>query len=376
MSKKPQNKRAPMAFDVESEEAKPAKSQAKNASAQARTKAEKPRASGTKKQSNPRKAQAISVAKVVESDRDYFDISEEEAEIAATPPPKKSSWIGKLFFASIGVLLTTAFALWTDQLIRNLFTRADWLGWVALAAAALALLAFLIFIYREIASIWRQASIAKLQKDLRAAHDLNNNQEAKKAVLALRKHTKKLTGSAKGQQSLDDIDDTIMDGRDRILFAEKELLSTLDTHAIALVKGSAKRVSVVTAVSPRAIIDVSYVVIENMRLIRRLSLHYGGKPGTVGMFRLARSVIGHLAVTGSIAVGETLIQQLVGQGLAARISARLGEGMVNGLMTIRVGIAAIEVTRPAPFLANTKPKVSDFTNVFTSEITEPTEPAK
>jgi putative membrane protein len=123
---------------------------------------------------------------------------------------------------------------------------------------------------------------------------------------------------------------------------------------------SAKRVSVVTAVSPRALIDVAFVLFEAGRLVRRLSQHYGARPGALGFVRLVRDVIGHLAITGSIAIGDSLVQQLIGHGLAARLSARLGEGVINGLMTVRIGIAAIETVRPLPFSAMRRPSMGDF----------------
>ena len=34
-----------------------------------------------------------------------------------------------------------------------------------------------------------------------------------------------------------------------------------------------------------------------------------------------------------------------------RLSARLGEGAFNGALTARLGIAAIELTRPCPYIA-------------------------
>ena len=88
---------------------------------------------------------------------------------------------------------------------------------------------------------------------------------------------------------------------------------------------------------------------------------YGGRPGCIGLVRLMRAVVAQLAVTGTIAVGETVIQQVVGQGLAARLSARLGEGVVNGMLTARIGLSAMDVSRPLPFLAGKRPKLTDLT---------------
>ena len=132
--------------------------------------------------------------------------------------------------------------------------------------------------------------------------------------------------------------------------------------------------SLVTAVSPRALVDVAYVVFEAGRLIRRLAELYGGRPGTLGFFRLARDVLAHLAVTGSIAVGDSFVQQIVGHGLAARLSAKLGEGVVNGMMTARIGIAAMETARPLPFSAVKRPGMSDFLSALTAFATRKAPP--
>ncbi|WP_292155565.1 DUF697 domain-containing protein, partial [Mesorhizobium sp.] len=83
----------------------------------------------------------------------------------------------------------------------------------------------------------------------------------------------------------------IIDGANLVRLAETEILSPLDARAKMMILEAAKRVSLVTAVSPRALVDVAYVVFEAGRLIRRLSELYGGRPGTLGFFRLARGVL-------------------------------------------------------------------------------------
>ncbi len=105
----------------------------------------------------------------------------------------------------------------------------------------------------------------------------------------------------------------------------------------------------VTAMSPRAILDLLFVIAQVGAAARRIAEIYGGRPGMLGFFRLLRSIGAHLAITGGMAVGDRLLQQVVGHGIASQISARMGEGVLNGLLTARVGISALSVCRPAPF---------------------------
>jgi putative membrane protein len=95
-------------------------------------------------------------------------------------------------------------------------------------------------------------------------------------------------------------------------------------------------------------------------MLRRLAAIYGGRPGFLGSLRLARLVLSHLALTGTVALGDDVIQQLIGHGLTARLSARLGEGVINGAFTGRIGIAAIDLCRPLPYIEAERPRLRDF----------------
>lgn len=287
-----------------------------------------------------------------------------------TPPlplPRKRRLITlpRLFFGALSLLLSLAIGLWVDQLIRDLFTRSDWLGWTAAALAALALLALVVGVLRELWALRRLSSVERLHA--RSIEQLNHpTREGAQALIgeissALSDRPEAKAGRAEMARLMDDI----IDPPDLLALAEKEMLGPLDDKAIPMILNSAKRVSVVTAVSPRAIVDLAYVLFESGRLIRRIAELYGARPGTLGFVRLARDVLAHLAVTGSIAVGDGLVQQVVGHGLAARLSARLGEGVVNGLMTVRIGIAALDTVRPMPFNARKRPAMSDFLSELT-----------
>ncbi|CAN0656295.1 TIGR01620 family protein [Nitratireductor aquimarinus] len=316
-----------------------------------------------------RKPQAIdpgnAVAVVAESE-DYF--AEQDMALADPPPipPRRRSILGRVFFAAFGVLLSLAIGLWTDQLIRDLYNRADWLGWLALGVAAIGLTAFIAILTREALGIMRLASIETMRRDAADAIERNDAKEARKTVDHLMGLLAGKPETAAGRATLESLKDDVIDGADLLTVAEKELLAPLDAAARQQVLNAAKRVSVVTAVSPRALVDIIYVLFEAARLTRRIADLYGGRPGFLGFMRLVRSIFTHLAITGSMAAGETLVQQVVGHGLAARLSAKLGEGVVNGMMTARIGIAAMDAARPLPFTALQRPGVGDFLKALTS----------
>ena len=101
-------------------------------------------------------------------------------------------------------------------------------------------------------------------------------------------------------------------------------------------------------VTPTAALDILFVAALNLRMMRDLATLYGGRPSGLATVRLVRMVLGHLAVTGGLALSDNLLQHVVGKGLLGRLSARFGEGAVNGILTARVGLAARDVCRPVP----------------------------
>jgi putative membrane protein len=307
----------------------------------------------------PRAVKATEPVIVVPADFDVFDAIDEANAAPAPAVPRR------VFLSALGILLSLAIGLWLDRLIRDLFARADWLGWTALGVAAIAGLSLLLLVAKEAIALRRLASVEKMRARALEVEARDDPRAARQLVDDLAQFVSTRPETAAGRRALADLKDDIIDGVDLLRLAETELLSPLDERARSLVLDAAKRVSLVTAVSPRALVDIAYVAFEAARLIRRLAELYGARPGTLGFFRLIRSVLAHLAITGSIAAGDSVVQQLVGQGLAARLSAKLGEGVVNGMMTARIGIAAMEATRPLPFGAVKRPGLSDILAVLT-----------
>jgi putative membrane protein len=276
------------------------------------------------------------------------------------------SW-GGLFWSAASGLAALTLGLWFDRLIRDLFDRSTTLGTIGLVLAALALVALVVLLVRELTAIYRQTHIARLHIAFAEARAADDRDAARTrigeliAVYATRPET------ATPRALLNDLTREIVDGRDLIDIAERNLILPLDEQARREIAVAAKRVSVVTAISPRALLDVVFVVAQAMRLMRRIAEIYGGRPGFLGAIKLARSVASHLAITGGMAVGDSLVQQVLGHGIAAKLSARLGEGVLNGLLTARVGLSAMAVCRPMPFAAERPPGVRDVAPFLFSE---------
>ncbi|TXJ25530.1 MAG: TIGR01620 family protein [Afipia sp.] len=277
----------------------------------------------------------------------------------AVPVRKGFGWAG-IFWTALGGLVVLGLGLGISNLVEDLFNRSASLGYIGLVFAVLAVVALVVIITREALSLARLETIEKLHARANAVLLSDDRKDSDAIVRDLLRIAHDNPRLARARAALEEHGRDIIDGADMVRLAERELMTPLDQEARRLVSSAAQRVSIVTAVSPGAVIDMLFVFAAALRLVRQLALLYGGRPGTLGMIRLMRHVVAHLALTGGMAASDSLIQQMLGHGITAKLSAKLGEGLLNGLLTARLGLAAIDVTRPLPFEALPRPALSDL----------------
>ena len=292
------------------------------------------------------------------ADRDATD-PEAIAGPAERPPRRGIAW-GSILASAMAGLVAIALTGWIVDFVSHAILRGDWIGQIALALIAVALLATLAIVVRETAAIMRLNRLARMRAEIGMAIELA---DVRRERAALRELVATIDGRADLKWSLArfrEHERDVADPGDLARLADREILAPLDQRARRAVLASAKRVSVLTALSPVALIAVLFVLAENVRMLRAVATLYGGRPGLMSALKLGRMVVTHLVATGGLALTDDLLGQVLGHDLIRRLSRRLGEGAFNGAMTARVGTAAIHVTRPLPFLEAPPVRARDF----------------
>ncbi|WP_435661236.1 YcjF family protein [Leisingera caerulea] len=273
---------------------------------------------------------------------------EQAARIAARKPSRLARWFWALLVAVVGAMASVA--AW--DFATGLIARVPVLGWAVSAGLALLLLLALAMALRELAALSRLRRVDTLRHQAAEVADL----------AAARAFTNRLEGFYKGREDLTwhqarlaERQAEVLDGDALLLLAEEELLVPLDALALREVEAAARQVATVTAIVPMALADILTALVSSLRMIRRVAGIYGGRPGVFSSWRLTRAVLAHLAATGAVAAGDDLLEPVLGGSVLSKLSRRFGEGLVNGALSARVGIAAMEVCRPMPFSQKRKP---------------------
>lgn len=288
-----------------------------------------------------------------------FDAPQGRAmQVVATLGARRPSRIGRFFWSSLIALVGFVASLAAWNFVTDLLASNPILGWIATGLIGAVLLALLIICLRELAAFSRLGRLDRVHRAAQAAlaeGDLRGARDVTRQISALYSGRPEL---ALGRQTLDRQRDEMFDAASLFALAEAEVMAPLDAAASAEVEAAARQVATVTALVPLALADVIAALTSNLRMIRRIAEVYGGRAGTLGSWRLTRAVMTHLVATGAVAIGDDLLGSALGGSVLSKLSRRFGEGVVNGALTARVGVAAMEVCRPLPFGQGRKPSVT------------------
>lgn len=275
------------------------------------------------------------------------------ARVATARPSRLARWFWGLAAAVLGAMISVA--AW--DFVMRLLERAPILGWVVAAVMAAFVLVLVLISLREIAALGRLRRVDGLHRAADEALAENDLTKARKVAAQLATLYRDRDETRWGRDRMKERLQDQFDAAAVFALAEDELLAPLDAAARAEVESAARQVATVTALVPLALADVATALASSLRMIRRVAEIYGGRSGTLGSWRLTRAVFTHLVATGAVAAGDDLLEPILGGSLLSKLSRRFGEGLVNGALSARVGVAAMEVCRPLPFSERHRPSV-------------------
>jgi putative membrane protein len=270
-----------------------------------------------------------------------------------SPLSRFAFWV---FTTLAGFVLSVA--AW--DFVTNLLSRDSFLGWVAFILVGTALLVALALALREWRAYLRLGRLADVRVQAAEAREKGDLAAAKACIAGLTHLYAGRDDLAWGRARLAEIGGDVFDADALLSLAETELMGPLDQAARREIESAARQVATVTALVPLALADVVTALFANLRMIRRLAEIYGGRSGTMGSWGLLRRVFTYLIATGAVAIGDDLIGSFAGGGVLSKLSRRFGEGVINGALTARVGLAAMELCRPMPFVVLPRPKVTNL----------------
>lgn len=277
------------------------------------------------------------------------------AELAARPR-RGGGW----FWPLAGSLLSLVVSVAAYDYLTGLIAEYPAVGWLALALTLMLAAVVLGQVVREVWAIRKLARIDRFRAAALAATALTDASAARRVSEDLDAFYAGRPEMKWSRELLAEQRAGLLDPDAVIAATERTLMAPLDAAARREIEAASRAVAAATAVIPLALVDVLAAASQNIRMIRRIAEVYGAHAGLFGSLRLLREVASHLLATGAVAVGDDLIGSVAGGHVFARLSRRFGEGVVNGALTARVGIAAMEVCRPLPFAALDRPKVSNI----------------
>lgn len=304
---------------------------------------------------------------VVDPEREAEEEGAGEQAVEAALRPKRSLW-RKMTIAGLGLFGVSVVAQGI-QWMHQAWVTQDWIALGGGAAGALVVAAgagSLISEWRRLYRLRERAEERDVARELLASHGIGKG----------RAFCEKLASQAgldAGHPALQrwqaSLHETHNDREIVALYAQL-VQPVLDRQARREISRYAAESTLMIAVSPLAMVDMAFIAWRNLRLVNRIAALYGIELGYFSRIRLFRLVLLNIAFAGASELVREVGMDWMSQDIAARLSARAAQGIGAGLLTARLGIKAMELCRPLPWLEGEKPRLGDFRRDLIGQLKE------
>lgn len=291
----------------------------------------------------------------IEAEQDNQD-GEVESLINDALKPKRSFWRKLVTTAAaiFGVSVVAQLGIW----IHQSWITQDWTELGTAAAGGLIIVAGVGSIVGEWRRLYRLRERAQ-ERDF--ARELLHSHGMGQGKAFCEKLAKQSALSAE-HPAIQRWHTTVLDthnDREVVELYSKLVQPVLDEHARKEISRSAAESALMIAVSPLAMVDMAFIAWRNIRLINRIAAIYGIELGYYSRIRLFRMVLINIAFAGASELIREVGMDWLSQDITARLSTRAAQGIGAGLLTARLGIKAMELCRPLPWIED-KPRLADF----------------
>lgn len=304
---------------------------------------------------------------VVDPEREAEEEGAGEQAVEAALRPKRSLW-RKMVMTGLGLFGVSVVAQ-GGQWMHQAWVTQDWIALGGGAAGALIVAAgagSLISEWRRLYRLRERAEERDEARELLASHGIGKG----------RAFCEKLASQAgldAGHPALQrwqaSLHETHNDREIVALYAQL-VQPVLDRQVRREISRYAAESTLMIAVSPLALVDMAFIAWRNLRLVNRIAALYGIDLGYFSRIRLFRLVLLNIAFAGASELVREVGMDWMSQDIAARLSARAAQGIGAGLLTARLGIKAMELCRPLPWLEGEKPRLGDFRRDLIGQLKE------
>lgn len=288
-----------------------------------------------------------------------------EGEIQSVLKPRKSLWKRLLTVAT--TILGISVVAQTGQWIYDSWVNSDWIALGAASAGGLIVIAGIGSVITEWHRIYRlrqRADERDKAKVLLYSHAIGNGRPFCEDLAKQAGINPQHPAFIRWKSALHDTHND----REVLALYSQLVQPILDKQARAEISRSAAESTLMIAVSPLAMVDMAFIGWRNIRLINRIAEIYGIELGYYSRLRLFRLVLVNIAFAGATELVREVGMDWLSQDLAARLSTRAAQGIGAGLLTARLGIKAMELCRPLPWIDDNKPKLGDFRKELVAQL--------
>ena len=244
----------------------------------------------------------------------------------------------------IMLLLLCYGGLQTYAVIDSAFTTGSVTGifWSAVFIAAFVISLFCL--YREFSSVLLFKQVDEHREEVLHACASGSFDDAVKICRALAADSKVLGG--KSWENFSKRLQPHFTPADVFQLYEHHVLRDMDERAKKVIVKRSRENGVIVALSPVAWLDMFLTLARSLRMIREISEIYGLRAGVWGRMQLYRRVARNLILIGMTDLATDAAVDVIGAGIAGKLSASLGQGVAAGIYSTRLGYMTVKAVRP------------------------------